>query len=141
MSGAVRLIGLRDAPLDVTEVYSAVDDAAAGGVAVFVGTVRDHDAGRPVTGLGYSAHPAAVDQLRAVAERAAAKHPVIAVAALHRVGELGLGDVSVVVAASSAHRADAFSACRHLIDDLKASVAIWKRQVFADGTEEWVGTP
>jgi molybdopterin synthase catalytic subunit len=141
VSGAVRLIGLRSAPLDMTEVCSAVDDAAAGGVAVFVGTVREHDAGRQVTGLGYSAHPAAEDQLREVAERTAAQYPVVAVAALHRVGDLGVGDVAVVVAASSAHRGDAFSACRHLIDDLKASVAIWKHQVFTDGTEEWVGTP
>jgi molybdopterin synthase catalytic subunit len=141
VSGAVRLIGLRSAPLDMTEVCSAVDDAAAGGVAVFVGTVREHDAGRQVTGLGYSAHPAAEDQLREVAERTAAEYPVVAVAALHRVGDLGVGDVAVVVAASSAHRGDAFSACRHLIDDLKASVAIWKHQVFTDGTEEWVGTP
>jgi molybdopterin synthase catalytic subunit len=141
VSGAVRLVALRDTPLDVAEVYAAVDDPAAGGVALFIGTVRDSDAGRSVRGLGYSAHPAAHDQLLAVAERTATQHPVVAVAALHRVGDLGLGDVAVVVAASSAHRADAFTACRALIDDLKASVAIWKHQVFADGTEEWVGTP
>lgn len=141
MSGAVRLIGLRESPLDVAEVYAAVDDSAAGGVAVFVGTVRDSDAGRAVTSLGYSAHPAAERQLREVAERTVAAHPVVAVAAVHRVGDLAVGDLAVVVAASSAHRGDAFAACRHLIDDLKASVSIWKHQTFADGTQEWVGTP
>lgn len=141
MSGAVRLVGLRSTPLDVGEVYSAVDDPAAGGIALFVGTVRDSTAGKSVTGLGYSAHRTAEQQLLEVAERTAAKHPVVAVAAVHRVGDLQLGELAVVVGASSAHRAEAFAACRDLIDDLKASVAIWKHQLFADGTEEWVGTP
>jgi molybdopterin synthase catalytic subunit len=141
VSGAVRLVGLRSTPLDVGEVYSAVDDPAAGGIALFVGTVRDSDAGKSVTGLAYSAHRTAEQQLLEVAERTAAKHPVVAVAAVHRVGDLQLGELAVVVGASSAHRAEAFAACRDLIDDLKASVAIWKHQLFADGTEEWVGTP
>jgi molybdopterin synthase catalytic subunit len=141
VSGAVRLVGLRTAPLDIGEVYAAVDDPAAGGIAMFVGTVRESDAGRAVTGLGYSAHPAAEQQLREVAERTAVNHPVVAVAALHRVGDLQLGELAVVVGASSAHRAEAFAACRDLIDDLKTSVAIWKHQIFVDGTEEWVGTP
>jgi molybdopterin synthase catalytic subunit len=141
VSGAVRLVGLRSTPLDVGEVYAAVDDPAAGGIALFVGTVRDSDAGKSVTGLGYSAHRTAEQQLLEVAERTAAKHPVVAVAAVHRVGDLQLGELAVVVGASSAHRAEAFAACRDLIDDLKDSVAIWKHQLFADGTEEWVGTP
>ncbi len=141
MSAAVRLVALRETPLDIGEVYAAVADQAAGGVAVFVGTVRDSDDGRPVDSLAYSAHPSAEQQLRAAADRVAAQPSVIAVAVAHRVGDLVLGDLAVVVAASTAHRADAFAACRELIDDVKANVPIWKHQTFAGGTEEWVGTP
>jgi molybdopterin synthase catalytic subunit len=80
-------------------------------------------------------------QLRAVAEGVAADLPVRALAAVHRVGVLKVGDVAVVVAAAAAHRGEAFEAARRLIDDLKTTVPIWKRQVFADGTQEWVGSP
>lgn len=141
MSAAVRLVALRETPLDIGEVYAAVSDQAAGGIAVFVGTVRDSDDGRPVDALGYSAHPLAEQQLRAAADRVAAQPSLIAVAVAHRVGDLALGDLAVVVAASSAHRDEAFAACRQLIDDVKANVPIWKHQTFADGGEEWVGTP
>jgi molybdopterin synthase catalytic subunit len=76
-----------------------------------------------------------------VAEQVATDLPVCAVAAVHRTGELAVGDVAVVVAAAAAHRDEAFAAARRLIDDLKETVPIWKRQVFADGGEEWVGSP
>lgn len=135
----IRLIGLRQAPLSVDEVQSAVMAAGAGGVAVFAGAVRDHDGGRPVTGLTYTAHPSAEAELRRVAECVAEKFPVAGIAALHRVGDLRIGDLAVVVAASCAHRAEAFDACRALIDELKAAVPIWKHQRFADGSSEWVG--
>lgn len=141
MHGAVRLVALRETPLDVNEVYSTVADEAAGGIALFVGTVRDSDGGRPVRALGYTAHPSAERVLLAAVDKVAADPSVVAIAAVHRVGELALGDLAVVVAASCAHRGEAFAACHRLIDDLKASVPIWKHQVFADGTEEWVGTP
>ncbi|GHF68336.1 molybdopterin biosynthesis protein MoeE [Streptomyces mashuensis] len=137
--GPVRLLAIRDTPLSVDEVFAAVGDAAAGGTALFVGTVRDHDGGSGVTGLGYSAHPTAEAELRRVAEKVAADFPVRALAAVHRVGELAVGDLAVVVAVSCPHRAEAFEACRRLIDDLKAQVPIWKHQHFTDGTEEWVG--
>lgn len=141
MSDVIRLVDLRDSPLSVEEVRAAVADPAAGGEAVFVGTVRDHDDGRSVARLSYSAHPSALDQLWDVAQRVAEAHPVVGLAAVHRVGKLQIGDLAVVVAVSCAHRGDAFDACRRLIDDLKSTVPIWKHQHFLDGTEEWVGTP
>ena len=141
MDDRVRLLALRDTPLDVAEVLAAVDDAGAGGVVSFTGLVRDSDGGKGVTELEYLAHPDAADALRRVAERIAADLPVRALAAVHRTGLLAVGDVAVVVAASAPHRAEAFEAARRLIDELKAEVPVWKRQVFRDGTEEWVGTP
>ncbi|MFD0901169.1 molybdenum cofactor biosynthesis protein MoaE [Actinomadura sediminis] len=135
----IRLIGVRETPLSVDEVFGAVGDPAAGGTALFVGTVRDHDHARAVSALSYSAHPTVERELRAVMEKVAADHPVRALAALHRVGDLQIGDLAVVVAASCPHRAEAFDACRRLIDDLKAQVPIWKHQTFADGGDEWVG--
>ena len=136
----VRLAELRETPLSVDEVLSAVADPAAGGVALFVGTVREQDHGRPVARLGYSAHPSAAAELRRVAEKVAAGHGAIAVAAVHRVGDLAVGDLAVVVAVSCPHRAEAFDACRALIDDLKLTVPIWKHQQYASGDSEWVNS-
>lgn len=141
MSEVVRLLAVRDAPLSVDEVLAAVRDPAAGGTALFVGTVRDHDSGKAVELLAYSAHPSVADALRSVADRVVADFPVVALAAVHRVGDLAVGDDAVVVAVSCAHRGEAFAACRRLIDDLKREVPIWKHQVFGDGTQEWVGSP
>ena len=137
----VRLIAVRESELSVDEVRAAVADPAAGGIALFAGAVRDSDHDRGVSGLSYSAHPSAVAELRRVAEVIAAKYPVIGIAAVHRVGDLAIGDLAVVLAVSCPHRAEAFDACRDLIDILKASVPIWKHQRFDDGTAEWVGTP
>lgn len=141
MSDLVRLVDIRDTPLDVSEVVSSLDDPGAGGLALFVGQVRDHDSGKDVTALGYSAHPTARAKLEEVCRAVAQEHDVRGVAAVHRVGPLEIGDLAVVVATSAAHRGDAFAASRALIDTLKSEVPIWKHQVFADGTEEWVGTP
>lgn len=137
----LRLLAVRDTPLSVDEVFAALADDAAGGTALFVGTVRDHDGGRAaaVTALSYSAHPTAEAEMRRVAEKVAADHPVRALAAVHRVGDLAVGDLAVIVAVSCPHRAEAFTACRQLIDDLKREVPIWKNQVFEDGAQEWVG--
>jgi molybdopterin synthase catalytic subunit len=137
----VRLVDIRDTPLSVDEVLAAVSDAAAGGVTLFVGAVRDHDENKSVTGLEYSAHPSALEQLADVAEEIGREYDVLAVAAVHRVGELAIGDAAVVVATAAAHRGEAFEASRALIDRLKQRVPIWKHQLFADGTDEWVGTP
>ncbi|MFJ4031139.1 molybdenum cofactor biosynthesis protein MoaE [Streptomyces griseoluteus] len=135
----IRLLGLRDTPLSLDEVYGAVGDDAAGGTALFVGTVRDHDGGKPVSSLEYSAHPSAEAELRRVAEEIAAEFPVRALAAVHRTGLLAIGDVAVITAVSCPHRAEAFAACRKLIDTLKHEVPVWKRQIFTDGATEWVG--
>jgi molybdopterin synthase catalytic subunit len=125
----------------VDEVRNAIADPAAGGEVLFVGTVRDHDTGHGVTGLSYSAHPSAEMELRRVAEAIAAKYPdVIALAAVHRTGDLAVGDLAVVAGVSCAHRAEAFHACHALIDELKATVPIWKHQRFTDGSDEWVGS-
>ena len=136
----VRLAEFRDTPLSVDEVRAAVTDPGAGGIALFVGTVRDNDGTRGVTRLSYSAHPSAVAELRTVAEKVAADFDVRALAAVHRVGDLDVGDLAVVVGVSCPHRGEAFQACRTLIDNLKASVPIWKHQEFADGTSEWVNS-
>jgi molybdopterin synthase catalytic subunit len=136
---AVRLLDVRDAPLSVDELLAAVGDATAGGLNVFVGAVRNHDHDRDVVRLEYSAHPTALERLAEVAAEVAAEFDVIALAAVHRVGVLEVGDLAVVSAVSAAHRDVAFAASRALIDRLKERVPIWKHQVFADGTEEWVG--
>ncbi|WP_028637089.1 molybdenum cofactor biosynthesis protein MoaE [Nocardioides sp. URHA0032] len=141
MSSAVRLVDLRETPLDVAEVVAALDDDASGGLTLFVGRVRDHDGGKGVDGLDYSAHPSALETMRAVCERVAEEHEVQGVAAVHRVGTLAIGDIAVVVATTASHRGDAFAASRALIDTIKADVPIWKHQRFADGSDEWVGTP
>jgi molybdopterin synthase catalytic subunit len=138
---ALRLVDLRETPLDVSEVVAALDDDASGGLTLFVGRVRDHDGGRDVAGLDYSAHPSARDRMREVCERIATEYDVHGVAAVHRTGTLAIGDIAVVVATTAAHRGEAFAASKALIDTLKAEVPIWKHQRFGDGSDEWVGTP
>ncbi|MEO5877187.1 MAG: molybdenum cofactor biosynthesis protein MoaE [Streptosporangiaceae bacterium] len=136
---AIKLAAIRDESLSVDEVVRAVQDPAAGGTAFFIGSVRDHDHARAVNRLSYSSHPTAEAQLRAVMEKVAAEVSVHALAAVHRVGDLEIGDLAVVVAAAASHRGEAFEACRRLIDDLKREVPIWKHQEFTDGDAEWVG--
>jgi molybdopterin synthase catalytic subunit len=140
MVDIVRLAELRDTPLSVDEVLSAVSDPAAGGIALFVGTVRDNDHDREVVRLGYTAHPSAAAEMRRVAEKVAARFGLKAVAAVHRVGDLAVGDLAVVTAVACPHRAEAFDACRALIDELKQTVPIWKHQEFAGGDSEWVNS-
>lgn len=138
----VRLVDLRETPLSVDEVFRAVQDPAAGGTCVFVGTVRDVDPSvdpdAEVVRLDYSSHPLALERMQEVAARVAGDAGVIAVAAVHRIGELAVGDAAVVVAAAAGHRAEAFHATRRLIDELKAEVPIWKHEVFVDGETAWV---
>ncbi|TWH00019.1 molybdopterin synthase catalytic subunit [Nocardioides sp. J9] len=138
---AVRLVAISDEPLSVTDVLDSLDDPASGGLVLFVGRVRDHDGGQGVTGLSYSAHPSALDRLRDVCDRIAEEYDVSGVAAVHRVGDLGIGDLAVVVATTAGHRGSSFEASRALIDTLKAEVPIWKHQRFTDGSDEWVGSP
>jgi molybdopterin synthase catalytic subunit len=136
----IRLAEMRAEPLSIDEVRAAAADPAAGAVVLFLGTVRDHDRGRGVTGLSYSGHPTAAAELSRVAEKVAASHPVCAIAVTHRVGDLRLGDLAVVAAVSAAHRGEAFAACEALIDELKSTVPIWKHQSFDGGESEWVNS-
>ena len=112
-----------------------------GGIATFIGVVREHDHGHSVEALDYTCHPSAPQVLRDIAERLTTGADVIRVAAVHRVGHLEIGDLAVVVAVSAAHRGTAFEVCRELVDTLKSAVPIWKHQIFDDGSDEWVGTP
>jgi molybdopterin synthase catalytic subunit len=110
-------------------------------VNLFAGVVRNHDDGEQVDHLDYTAHPTALERMREVAEGVAAEFEVTALAAVHRTGQLKIGDVAVLVAASAPHRDQAYAASRALIDRLKATVPVWKHQVFEDGREEWVNSP
>jgi molybdopterin synthase catalytic subunit len=130
-----------DQPLLIAEHEAAVADPRAGAVVSFVGVVRDHDHGRGVTRLEYEGHPSALDVLRAVAEEIDADPDVIAIAVSHRVGPLEVGDIALAAAVSTAHRAAAFAACARLVDRVKEKLPIWKHQIFADGTDEWVNCP
>ena len=137
----VVLCDVREEPLSVDEVLDAVRHPQCGGIALFVGVVRDHDHGADVAALDYSAHPSAVEALQRVCAEVGARHRVARLAAVHRTGHLEIGDTAVVVAVASAHRGEALTACRDLIDTLKSTVPIWKHQQFADGSDEWVGLP
>lgn len=129
-------------PLDVEEHARLVARSDAGAVVSFSGVVRDHDGGRGVRALEYSSHPGAGDVIARVAAQVAAKHPdVHALAVSHRIGPLAIGDSALVCAVSAAHRAEAFAACAALVDEVKLQLPIWKRQEFADGSEEWVNCP
>jgi molybdopterin synthase catalytic subunit len=128
-------------PLDIAEHERAVADRRAGAVVSFAGVVRDHDDGKGVLELEYEAHPSAGGVLAEIVERIATDPEVYAVAVSHRVGKLDIGDVALAAAVSTAHRAEAFAVCARLVDEVKAKLPIWKRQVFADGTEEWVNCP
>ena len=134
------MLGVGDAPLSVADVYASVSDVpSAGGIALFVGVVRNEDEGRAVTNLSYSAHPSIDLRLREIVDRAAAQFPIKAVSAVHRVGDLKIGEIAVIVAVACPRRAAAFDACRAIVDQIKDSVPIWKNQRFADGGTEWVG--
>lgn len=131
---------IRESALSVDEALRAVASPRAGAVTIFVGTVREHDEGREgVTELGYSAHPEALALLEQIAGRVAAGTQVHGVYAVHRVGQLAVGDLAVVCAVSAEHRAEAFEGGRRLIEELKAEVPVWKRQEYAGGEHTWVG--
>lgn len=134
------VVDIRDRPLSVDEALAAVQHPRAGAVTLFVGTVREHDEGREgVSVLGYSAHPEAVAHLRDLVEQVAAGEQIHGVYAVHRTGDLAVGDLAVVCAVAAEHRAEAFEAGRRLIEELKSRVPIWKRQEFDGGDHEWVG--
>ena len=134
-------IALTPDPLLAADAVAFVTDPAAGGIAVFLGTTRAETAadGRQLLALDYAAYPEmAVEQLRRLVATARADGPVTKVAVLHRLGRVAVGEPSVVIAVSTPHRADAFAACRFLIDALKRDVPIWKQERWDDGTGSWV---
>lgn len=137
----VALARVTGEPLDVAAHEALVADPAAGAVVSFAGVVRDHDGGRGVIALEYSAHPSAGDVIAAVAAEFAARDGVEALAVSHRVGPLAIGDVALACAVGTAHRQEAFALCGALVDELKRRLPIWKRQDFDDGTDEWVACP
>lgn len=137
----VTLVEIREEPLSVDEILRSVSHPRAGGVCLFVGTVRDHDHGERVDELDYSAHPQAAQTAQALADRIEADGRSVRIAVVHRVGRLEVGDLAVVVGVSAEHRAEAFEVCRELIDEFKSTVPIWKHQRFGDGRDEWVGLP
>lgn len=135
---SVPIARVTDQPIEATEIEDAVMTVADGALVTFRGVVRDLDGGRSVTALDYSAHPDAEAMLRACCEKVAAESG-LTVAAAHRFGALGIGDVALVAAVASPHRADAFRWCGELVDRIKTEVAIWKKQHYPDGESDWVG--
>lgn len=129
-----------DLPLDADAHLKAVRTQAGGADVFFAGVVRDHDEGRSVTSIEYVAYPSAEQVLRETAQAIADRPDVLAVAVSHRIGELAVGDAALVAAVSCAHRGEAFAACADLVDAVKAALPVWKRQVFVDGSDEWVGS-
>ncbi|MFV0427156.1 MAG: molybdenum cofactor biosynthesis protein MoaE [Beutenbergiaceae bacterium] len=133
---------LSHSPIHIEAHAQAVRTSSVGAVASFVGTVRDHspDASGEVVELHYSAHPSAATVIREVAQQVASRYPGVRVAVSHRVGILKVGDAALVAAASDAHRGEAFEACRALVEEVKAQLPVWKKQVVADGSHTWVGS-
>ncbi|KAA1248952.1 molybdenum cofactor biosynthesis protein MoaE [Mycobacterium simiae] len=132
---------LTDQPIDLATHENLVSHQAAGAIVGFVGIVRNHDGGRQVVRLEYSAHPLAAQVLAdVVAEVAAQSTGVRAVAASHRIGVLQVGEAALVAAVAADHRQSAFRTCALLVDTIKARLPVWKHQIFGDGSEEWVGS-
>jgi len=143
-SEAMIAVAVSDTPLDVAQAIAVVSGPEVGGIGVFVGTVRDSsavitNADRAVTALDYDSHPRLAEQrLREIAHEAVGKWDVRRVVAIHRTGHCELGEPTVVVACGAPHRGDSLEACRWIIDTIKATVPIWKREAYADGSS-WVG--
>lgn len=146
--GAVEVVraAVTAEPLDEAAARAAVDAPDAGAVVLFSGVVRNHDEGRDVTRLAYTAHPTAEATLRGVVETVIAEHAqangvperAMRVWIAHRIGELAVGDAAFVCAVSAAHRGEAFRLCSDLVDRVKAEVPVWKEQFFEGGGSEWV---
>jgi molybdopterin synthase catalytic subunit len=132
---------MTEQPIALAEHEELVGHQSAGAVVGFVGMIRDHDGGRRVMRLEYSAHPSAAQVMAdVVAEVAEASKGVRAVAASHRIGALRIGEAALVAAVAADHRQEAFATCAALVDTIKARLPVWKHQFFDDGTDEWVGS-
>lgn len=132
------MINITDQPIDVQKVIDSVNNLGAGAVNVFIGTVRNTANENKVLWLEYEAYePMSIAEVQKIIDAAAARWPLLGWAVSHRVGTLKPGEISVVVAVSTPHRKDSFEACQYVIDTIKATVPIWKKEVFADG-QEWI---
>ena len=141
MSAQVLRVDLSENPIELAEHEALVAHPAAGAVVGFAGVVRDHDGGRMVTRLEYSAHPSAQRTLADVAAEIAADcQGVRAIAVSHRIGTLQIGDAALVADVAADHRQAAFETCARLVDTVKARLPVWKHQFFADGSDEWVNS-
>ena len=128
------LVGIQDSPLSIDEAYRAVLTDEQGAVTIFVGRVRNHNQGNAITRLEYEAYTSMAEkEMQRVVEEVSALHPGTILACTHRVGDLQVGDLAVVCAASAPHRSEAFAACRELIERIKANVPVWKREHGPDG--------
>jgi molybdopterin synthase catalytic subunit/molybdopterin converting factor small subunit len=126
-------------PLDLDAVVAQVADPAAGAIATFIGTTRAHSRGRTVVHLEYDAYPEmAESEMARIADEVKGRHEILQVAMAHRTGHVPIGEASVIIAVSAAHRGPAMDACREAIDTLKQTVPVWKKEVF-EGGEEWIG--
>jgi molybdopterin synthase catalytic subunit len=136
------MIKITTSPIDVRDVIVSVVTPESGGINLFLGTTRNHSSGKAVTMLEYEAYePMALKMMNAIADDARQAWEIQNVAVVHRVGRVPVGETSVAIAVSAAHRDEAFRACRFLIDELKRVVPIWKREYFSDGTIEWSQPP
>jgi len=135
---SVMLATITAEPIDEAVVRGSVETPRSGAVVLFCGIVRDHDRGRGIRRLDYQAHPDA-DRLLAECCAEVAESSGLRVAAVHRIGSLEIGDVALCAAVAAAHRREAFDACEELVERIKHSLPIWKRQYFDDGISEWVG--
>lgn len=133
------MVALVDEPIAVERLLADLAAESDGAVALFLGTVRDRNAGRRVLGLAYHVWPEmALAELRKIEAEARASHGASAIRIVHRTGDLAVGEISVAIAVASPHRAQAFEACRFAIETLKRSVPIWKKERYDDGTEAWI---
>ncbi|MDO4606685.1 MAG: molybdenum cofactor biosynthesis protein MoaE [Bowdeniella nasicola] len=129
------------APIDTAALEQATECAAAGAVVTFRGIVRNHDDARAVTALDYSAHPSATEVVKDVATDIADRFDVHALAVVHRVGALQIGDAALVAVVAASHRGEAWACIAALVDEIKDRLPVWKLQKFADGSEEWSNCP
>ncbi|GAB3997775.1 molybdenum cofactor biosynthesis protein MoaE [Spirosoma daeguense] len=132
------MIALTSEPIDVTSALQELQSAQAGAIDLFLGVVRDNTEQRPVDRLEYEAYDRmAVSEMQKIADAAHQRWPLLRYLIIHRKGTLQIGEIAVLIGVATAHRADAFDACRYIIDTIKQTVPIWKKEVFTDG-EEWV---
>lgn len=134
----IRHVAVTEEPIDAAALEALVADPTAGAVVTFSGNVRNHDHDREVRTLFYEGHPSAQQVLEEVARGIAADFPLVALALVHRIGAIAIGEAALVVAVSAAHRGEAFAACAAAVDRTKEALPVWKHQVFADGSDEWV---